>query len=77
MAEKRTFERAMEELEQVVRRLEGGTLTLDESLAAFEQGIKLSRECEANLSEAKGRVEQLIKDAGGQVTAVPFEIKGQ
>ena len=75
MVEKRTFEQAIEELEGVVRRLEGGSLTLDESLGAFEQGIKLSRECETKLTEAKGRIEQLIKDAQGNVTAAPFEVK--
>lgn len=65
----------MEELEGVVRRLEGGTLTLDESLASFEQGIKLSRECESKLSEAKGRIEQLLKDAQGNATVAPFDVK--
>ncbi|MFA4874933.1 MAG: exodeoxyribonuclease VII small subunit [bacterium] len=76
MAEKRRFEQSMEELEGVVRRLEGGQLTLDESLAAFEQGVKLTRECESMLSEAKGKIEQLIKDAQGNAAAASFEVKG-
>jgi exodeoxyribonuclease VII small subunit len=75
MAEKRSFEQAIEELEGTVRRLEGGSLTLDESLAAFEKGIGLARECEGKLAEAKGRVEQLIRDSQGNVAVKPFEVK--
>ncbi len=73
--EKRTFEQAMEELEGVVRKLEGGQLALDDSLAVFEQGVKVARECEGMLSEAKGRIEQLIKDAQGNTATAPFEVK--
>jgi len=70
----RKFEQAMEELEGVVRRLEGGKLTLDESLEAFEKGVKLARECEGKLTEAKGKVEKLIKDSQGQMKAEKFDI---
>lgn len=75
MAEKRTFEQAMEELEGVVRKLEGGQVPLEDSLTAFEQGVKLARECDGMLTAAKGKIEQLIKDAQGNVTTVPFEVK--
>ena len=74
MAEKRSFEQAMSDLEGVVKRLEGGELTLDESLAAFERGIKFARECESRLSEAKGKVEQLIKDSEGGIRTEKFAI---
>lgn len=67
----RSFEESVRELEQVVRGLESGELTLDESLKFFEQGVKLSRECEAKLSQAKGKVEMLVKQAG-ELKAVPF-----
>ncbi len=73
MAEKRTFEQSMSDLEGVVRKLEGGEITLDESLTAFEKGIKLTRECEVMLSEAKGRVEKLVKDAAGGTKREPFK----
>jgi len=74
MAQKRKFEEAMNELEGVVKRLEGGKLTLDESLESFEKGIKLARECEGKLTEAKGKVEKLIKDSEGQLKTEEFEV---
>lgn len=75
MAEKRTFEEAMGELEGVVKRLEAGELTLDESLGAFEKGVALTRECEGKLSEAKGRIEKLIADSQGDAKVVPLDVK--
>lgn len=75
MTEKRTFEKAMTELETVVRQLESSNLTLDESLSQFERGITLTRECEALLSEAKGKVEKLIRDSAGNLKTETFEPK--
>ncbi|MBN1283160.1 MAG: exodeoxyribonuclease VII small subunit [Proteobacteria bacterium] len=75
MVERRSFEQAMGDLEGVVKRLEGGELTLDESLAAFEKGIKLARECEAGLAEAKGKIEQLIRNSQGDIKAAPLDVK--
>ena len=63
---KSTFEGSMKELEQVVRGLEGGTLTLDESLETFERGVGIARECEEHLAHAKGKVEQLVKKTSNQ-----------
>jgi exodeoxyribonuclease VII small subunit len=74
MVEHRTFEQTMEELEGVVRNLEGGKLTLDESLAAFEKGVKLSRECEGKLHEAKGKIEKLITDSQGQLKTETLDV---
>ena len=74
MARERKFEETMEDLEGVVRQIEGGKLTLDESLTAFEKGVKLSRECEGKLAEAKGKVEKLIKDSEGTMKAEKFEV---
>jgi exodeoxyribonuclease VII small subunit len=65
----------MEELEKVVRQLEKGELTLDQSITSFESGVKLSRECEKKLNEAKGKVEQLMKDEAGKTKTEPFEPK--
>lgn len=73
MVEKRTFEQATVELEAVVKQLEGGSLTLDDSLKAFERGIVLTRECEALLNEAKGKVEKLIRDSSGELTTETFK----
>ena len=75
MAEKRTFEQGMAELEGIVKQLEGGQFPLDDSMKAFERGVGLARECEALLTEAKGKVEKLVRDAGGEWKVEPFEPK--
>jgi exodeoxyribonuclease VII small subunit len=75
MVEKRTFEKSMGELEGVVKGLESGDLTLDDCIKAFEKGMKLTKECDAMLTDAKGRVEKLIKGAGGNVAVEPFQPK--
>jgi exodeoxyribonuclease VII small subunit len=72
-AEKVTYEAALGKLEESVRHLEKGDLTLEDSLKAFEDGIKWSRLCEEKLSEAKGKVEMLVKKAGGTVETKNFE----
>ena len=66
MKQENSFELALSKLEEIVRHLEKGDLTLDDSLKAFEDGIKWSRMCEQKLNEAKGKVEMLVKDANGQ-----------
>lgn len=66
------FEKSLQELEQIVSKMESGELGLEESLNRFEQGIKLARQCQDTLSEAELRVEQLIEKNGLQQT-VPFE----
>jgi exodeoxyribonuclease VII small subunit len=58
------FETAMRELEDLVERLEQGDLPLEESLAAFERGVKLTRTCQTALKEAEQKVEILLKKAG-------------
>ena len=69
----KNFEESVSELEQVVRRLESGELSLDDSLKSFETGIRLARECEERLKEAKGKVEQLIKTETGEMVEAPFQ----
>jgi exodeoxyribonuclease VII small subunit len=59
------FEDAMKELEDIVKRLESGDLSLEESLKIFEEGIALSRYCFKKLEEAEKRVSILIKDEEG------------
>ena len=70
---KKKFEEALQELETVVQRLEDGNLSLDESLALFEDGIKLSRLCSQRLDEAEKRVEILLKNENGSLSRQPFE----
>jgi len=62
------FETAMRDLEQLVERLEHGDLPLEESLAAFERGVMLTRTCQIALKEAEQKVEILLKKAGGHQT---------
>jgi exodeoxyribonuclease VII small subunit len=58
------FETAMRDLEELVERLEHGDLPLEESLAAFERGVMLTRACQNALKEAEQKVEILLKKAG-------------
>ena len=74
MAEKK-FEEAMERLEQIVEALEGGDLTLEESLKIFEEGMNLIRFCSKKLEEAEQKVTLLIKESGGKLTQQPFELE--
>lgn len=57
--EKLSFEQALAQLTALVERLESGELPLEESVAAFEQGVKLSRRCEALLDQAEQRLQVL------------------
>ncbi len=74
MAEKK-FEKAMERLEEIVQNLEGGDLPLEESLKAFEEGMKLAKFCSLKLEEAEKKVTLLIEENGGSHTQVPFELE--
>lgn len=72
MAEKK-FEAALVRLEEIVQELEKGDLPLEQSLKLFEEGIKLSRICNSRLEEAERKVEILVKDKNGNVTAQTFK----
>ena len=60
---KLSFERAMEELESIVTRLEGGKVPLEESVVIYERGESLKRRCEELLRQAEVRVEKITTDA--------------
>jgi exodeoxyribonuclease VII small subunit len=62
-----TFEESLAELEQLVNRLERGEISLEESLAAFERGVNLTRTCQKALQEAEQKVQILIDKNGSQV----------
>ena len=70
---KADFERSLTRLEEVVHKLENADLSLDEAMKLFEEGIRLSRDCQKQLEEAEGRVEILLKKADGKMSAEPFE----
>jgi exodeoxyribonuclease VII small subunit len=73
---KEKFEEAMAKLEGLVRKMETGEMTLEESLKAFEEGVRLSRLCAARLDEAERRVELLIRD-NSQLATQPFRENGE
>ena len=56
------FEKALDQLETLVEDMENGDLSLEDSLKAFEQGIKLTRECQAALNQAEQKVQMLIEE---------------
>ena len=58
------FEQALENLEDLVTAMEEGELSLEESLQAFEKGIKLTRECQSALKKAEQKVQVLINEDG-------------
>jgi len=66
-----TFEEAIKALEEVVRQLEDGTVTLDESLKLFEKGVELARICRAKLDQYEAKIEILLERNGEAVTE-PF-----
>jgi exodeoxyribonuclease VII small subunit len=68
----KSFESSLEALEQIVRQLEQGDLPLEKSLELFEQGIRLSRECQERLGQAERRIEILLRDNQGRPTVSEF-----
>jgi exodeoxyribonuclease VII small subunit len=77
MSEGHDFETALKKLEEIVKKLENGDLSLDSALELFEEGIKLSRFCHTKLEQAERRVEILLKNESGQMRAVPFESENE
>jgi exodeoxyribonuclease VII small subunit len=70
------FERAIEELESIVKRLEEGKVPLEESIAIYERGEALTQRCEELLRQAEARVEKITLDAGGKPTgAAPLDVE--
>jgi len=67
-----TFEQAIARLEEIVQALDGGQLPLNESLLLYEEGVKLARLCAAQLTEAKGRLETLVKKPDGSLGLEPL-----
>ena len=67
-----TFENSMLELEQIVKKLEKGDTTLDESLSLFEKGVKLSKECQNMLDKAEKKVSVLLKNENGEIEKQDF-----
>jgi len=71
-----SFERAIEELESIVRRLEDGKVPLEESVAIYERGEALKRRCEDLLRQAEARVQKITLDASGNPSGTkPLDVE--
>ena len=71
---KLTFEKALAELEQIVQKLEGGAVPLEESVTIYERGEALKRRCEELLRQAEARVEKITLDAGKPTGTEPLDV---
>lgn len=71
---KPNFEKAINDLEKIVKALESGDLPLEKALEKFEAGIKLSRYCSETLDEAEKRVSLLMADETGEPVEKPFDV---
>jgi exodeoxyribonuclease VII small subunit len=70
------FEKKLARLEEIVGKMESGDLSLEDSLKFFEEGVKLSRECNAQLTQAEQKVSLLLSvDGKGQAVTEEFQIK--
>lgn len=73
MAEKINFEKSMAELEEIVKKLEGGNISLDEMLTYFEKGTKLVADCNKVLDETEAKLNILVKKEG-EITKQDFAL---
>ena len=73
MTEK-SFEKALADLEKIVAKMEEGGLSLNESLALFEKGVKLARFLRGELDKAEKKIEILLKDEKGNMKEEPFDL---
>ena len=69
------LEKSIDDLEKLVDELESGDLPLEKAMKKFEEGIKLTRQCQAALKEAEQKVEILVQSAGGEEALEPFDIE--
>jgi len=70
------FETSLEKLEKLVEKMEGGDLTLEESLKIFEEGVKLTRECQQALALADQKV-KLLMEENGEISSTDFEANNE
>jgi exodeoxyribonuclease VII small subunit len=73
---KLTFEEALAELEEIVRKLEEGSGDMDKAIGGYERGVLLKRHCESKLKEAEARVEKIVLGADGTVSTASVKDSG-
>lgn len=66
------FEQSLRSLEEIVRKMEQGELTLEDSLEAFEEGVRLTRNCQTALQKAEQKVNILVKSSDGEFSPAEF-----
>ena len=71
-----TYEQQLQQLETLIKQLENGDLSLDQTLAAYEQGVALIRACQQQLEQAEQRIQLLAHDGNGEETLVTFADPG-
>jgi len=72
MSEEKTFEESLNELERVAQSLERGDLSLEQAIAEFEKGMKLSKECSEKLEQAEKRINMLVQTDDGKMQEETF-----
>jgi exodeoxyribonuclease VII small subunit len=70
------FEQSLTDLQTLVERLENGELSLEDSLSAFEQGVRLTRDCQTALAQAEQKV-QILMERDGELEEAPFDADQQ
>lgn len=68
-----SFEDALVELETIVRKLETGESPLEDSITAYERGVKLKKHCETKLRDAQEKIEKISVDQNGKVSTQPLD----
>ncbi|MCB1559331.1 MAG: exodeoxyribonuclease VII small subunit [Alphaproteobacteria bacterium] len=71
--DKLSFEEALEELEQIIRNLETGKTSLEESITTYERGIALKNHCETKLREARMKIDKIVVGANGTLSTEPLD----
>ena len=68
-----SFEDALEQLEEIVRKLESGSEDLDSAIASYTRGVQLRRRCEERLTDAKAKIDKIVLKGDGKITSEPLE----
>lgn len=69
-----SFEKSLEKLEALVKKLESGELSLEDSIQAFEEGVNLAQNCSKKLDQAEKKVEILLSSKDGTLSKQPFDV---
>jgi len=68
-----SFEDALEQLEEIVGKLESGSEDLDGAIASYTRGVQLRRQCEERLTDAQAKIDKIVLKSDGNITSEPLE----